>query len=150
MTESEVGLQERSEDLSYSDLDIFPDFLTSWSQELVSLQLDHNRITVLPRVIGTFFNLVSLDISNNQITVISPAIVCLKKLRTLIARNNQLDDDALPKDMGLMQSLQVINFGGNRLTKLPHQFTELQNLKCIYVGANQINFVPAEIGNLKR
>lgn len=141
-------LQERSEDLSYSDLDKFPDFLASRPHELVNLQLDHNQITVLPRLIGTFVNLVSLDISNNQITVISPSIVRLTKLKTLIARNNRLDDDAMPKDLGLMQSLQVVNFAGNRLTKLPMQFTELRNLKCIYIGANRINCVPSEIENL--
>jgi Leucine-rich repeat (LRR) protein len=139
-----------SEDLSYSDLDAFPEFLVERAPELKSLQLDHNHITVLPRSIGSFFNLVTLDISNNQMTYLSKEIAQLHKLRTLTARNNNFDNESLPKELEEMTSLQVVNFSGNQLTDFPMQFTELTQLKCLYLGGNNLTELPSEIVNLKR
>ena len=146
----EFFVEDNSVDLSYSDLDSFPEFLLEKSQELLSLQLDHNQITVLPRAIGAFDNLVTLDISNNAMTYLSVELVQLQQLRTLTARNNHFDSDSLPKEMATMQSLQVINFSGNHFTEFPMQFTELKDLRCLYLGANNIEALPREISNLQR
>lgn len=143
-------MEENSVDLSYSDLDTFPDFLVEKADELLSLQLDHNRITVLPRAIGSFINLVNLDFSNNSMTYLSADLVHLKMLRTLTAKNNLFDMDSLPKELGLMQSLQVVNFSGNHFVDFPMQFTELRELRCLYLGANNISNIPKEICNLHR
>jgi len=139
-----------SEDLSYSDLDEFPIFLIERSKELRSLHLDHNQLVALPPELGAFNGLVSLDLSNNRLKVIADEICCLVHLRTFVARNNQLTAESVPKDFGLMPSLQLLNFSGNRLTDVPMQITELRELKCLYLGANQITTVPREICNLHR
>ena len=141
--------QGRSEDLSYSDLDAFPQFLNDRALEFASLQIDHNSITVLPRCVSLFKNLISLDISNNSLGYISKELVHLTKLRTFNARNNNLDDDCLPKEFGTMTSLKVVNLAGNRLTEFPIQLTEITGLQCIYLGANRITALPKEIGNLR-
>lgn len=143
-------VEENSVDFSYSDLDAFPEFLLEKADELLSLQMDHNRVTVLPRAIGSFINLVNLDISNNNMTYLSVELVNLRHLRTLTAKNNHFDVDSLPKELGLMQSLQVVNFSGNHLTDFPMQFTELGELRCLYLGANNICSLPKEIANLQR
>lgn len=139
-----------SEDLSYSDLDEFPDFLLERAKELRSLHLDHNQLAILPPELGAFSGLVSLDLSNNRLKVIADEICCLVHLRTFLARNNQLTVESIPKDFGTLPSLQLLNLSGNRLTEVPMQFTELHELKCLYLGANRIATVPREIRNLQR
>ncbi len=148
--EEDVFSEESTEDLSYSDLDIFPEFLLARASEITSLHLDHNEITILPRSIGTFHALVALDISNNGMTYLSPEIAILQKLRTLTARNNRFDNESLPKELSLMQSLKVVNFSGNRLNTFPIQFTKLRKLKSLHLGGNNIDFIPPDIGAMTR
>lgn len=143
-------MQDYTEDLSYGNLDSFPEFLAEHSSEIDKLLLDHNEISVIPRLIGSFTNLVLLDISFNSLSYISSEIIQLKQLQTLHARNNRLDEESLPKDMGLMKSLHVINFSGNLFNEFPMQLTEMTSLKCLQLGANNIAHIPAEIANLKR
>lgn len=138
------------EDLSYSDLDELPDFLFDRRNTLTSLQLDHNILTVLPRNISLFIKLVNLDLSNNRLSYVSPEISNLRKIRTLTIKNNRLDNDSIPKELALMQSLEVVNVSGNRFTELPIQFTCLSNLKCLYIGANNLKTLPADIQQLQK
>lgn len=139
-----------SEDLSYAELDTFPEFLVERADEIMSLHFDHNLMSALPAEIGCFVNLISLDVSNNHMKTLSPEICSLPQLRTLIARNNSLTVESIPKDFGLISSLVVVNLSGNHLTELPMQFTELTRLKCLYLGANRISSVPREVAQLQR
>jgi Leucine-rich repeat (LRR) protein len=141
--------ESNSEDLSYAELDVFPEFLVERAFEIMSLHFDHNIMSVLPSEIGCFVNLISLDISNNQMKNLSPDICSLPQLRTLIARNNHLTVESIPKDFGLISSLVVMNVSGNFFTEVPMQFTELTSLKCLYLGANRITNVPKEIARLQ-
>jgi hypothetical protein len=138
-----------SEDLSYAELDTFPEFLVERADEILSLHFDHNLMAALPPEIGCFANLISLDVSNNHMKVVSPDICSLPQLRTFIARNNNLTVESIPKDFGLIRSLVVLNMSGNHLTELPMQFTELTGLKCLYLGANRISSVPREVAQLQ-
>ena len=139
-----------TEDLSYSDLDSFPDFLLERAGTITTLQLDHNQIHVVPRGIALFRNLQNLDLSSNSMTYLSNEIVQLIHLHTLTARNNRFTNDDLPKDLGLMHQLISVNLSGNRLTHFPMQLTEIAGLKSIRLGANLIETVPEEISNLVR
>lgn len=139
-----------SEDLSYAELDIFPDFLLERASEILSLHFDHNLLSALPPEISLFTNLISLDISNNQMKTISPDICSLPQLRTFIARNNLLTTESIPKDFGLLRSLVVMNLSGNQFNEVPMQFMELTELKCLYLGANRVSVVSKDIARLQR
>lgn len=139
---------EQNEDLSYSDLDVFPEFLLERANDVKHLQVDHNQISILPRCIGQFRNLISLDISNNQMTYLSGEIGQLSLLKCLSAKNNLFDNDALPKELDQLISLQSINLSGNQLTDFPMQLTEIQGMRCIHLGGNAISSVPREISKL--
>ncbi|XP_071095583.1 leucine-rich repeat-containing protein 58-like [Haliotis cracherodii] len=141
---------ENAEDLSYAELDTLPECLLSRAHELRALQLDHNNISVLPPTVSIFNRLIVLDISNNNVSHISDEIVKLKQLRTFTARNNRLDEQSLPKDFGLLKSLEVVNFSGNLFETLPPQLAELRRLKCLYLGGNRIQELPHTIRNLTR
>ena len=135
-------------DLSMSHLDLFP---TVDQPDTVSeLLIQHNRITILPRCICDFQNLTSLNISNNDMTYLSPEICRLTKLKKLVARNNYFENASLPKEIGLMKSLELVNFGGNQLTEFPSPLTQLPELRALYLGANSITSIPSSIGYLNR
>ncbi|ESP02175.1 hypothetical protein LOTGIDRAFT_111299 [Lottia gigantea] len=125
---------------------MFPDFLLLRSNELRALQLDHNEILSLPDTISSFKNLVTLDISANNMTQLSSELVKLHNLKTFIARNNCFDTDSLPKDFGLLRSLEVLHLGGNNFIDMPAQITELPSLRCLYMGGNKISHIG---GNIK-
>lgn len=61
-----------------------------------------------------------------------------------------MSSESLPKELAQMTSLQVVNFSGNHFTDFPMQCTELPELRCLYLGGNQIKSVPSEIINLQR
>ncbi|XP_013400621.1 leucine-rich repeat-containing protein 58-like [Lingula anatina] len=136
---------EASDDLSYCDLDSFPEVLLERSKEIQSLQLSHNQITILPRSIGAFVNLIALDLSNNGLSYISDEIIHLKQLKTLIARNNALDQAALPKEFAVLNNLEVVNFSGNNFSQFPLQLTQMPSLRRVYLGSNRLQSVPNDI-----
>jgi len=141
---------ENSEDLSHSELEFIPEYLSHEPLNWKSLQISHNSFTVFPEEIGTFLNLINIDISNNGLTELSECLLRLKSLQTLTARNNLLDTSSLPKDFGTLTSLETVNFSGNKFVDFPVQLTELTSLKNLYIGANQIESLPNSLGNLRQ
>lgn len=141
---------ENSEDLSYSDLEELPNYVVADPLCWKSVQLSHNNFIEFPKAVGTFLNLVNIDISNNGLTNIGEEIVQLQKLTTFTAKNNLLDADSLPKDFGLLVSLETVNFSGNRFTEFPLQLTEIRNLRSLYLGANHLKSIPGALQNLIR
>ncbi|XP_002735702.1 leucine-rich repeat-containing protein 58-like [Saccoglossus kowalevskii] len=138
-------------DFSRLQLEEFPDHLSEKrSSNVRSMVLSHNRITVLPRVIGSFESLIELDMSSNRLKYISDEIVRLPKLKVLVAKNNLLDLESLPKNIGMCPQLEVVNFSGNLLVDFPVELTELQTLKCVYLGGNRIRTLPPELHKLQR
>ena len=148
-----MATDDRTVDLCRSQLDLFPEHLQHdlvLRDGLAVLILAHNRIRALPRSVAIFHNLRVLDIDNNGMKYMSPDICRLRKLVNLSARNNLFDNDALPSELALMTSLQDVNFSGNLLTEFPMQLTKLFNLTSIHLGANRIEVLPPEIGNIAR
>lgn len=141
---------ENSSDLSYGGLTNLPEYLIPRAKEIRSLLLQNNLFTKLPDAFGLFVNLISVDLSNNSLSSICNDILHLKSLRTLVVRNNGLKNSSIPKDFGVLPSLETLNFSGNELGELPHQFTELKKLKSLYLGGNKINNIPSSVKNLKR
>lgn len=114
------------------------------------LLFSHNRLKALPETLIRFINLRSLDISSNQLTHLDDCLVSLKNLANLVARNNLLDDNSFPKDFGTMQTLEEINLSGNRCTTIPPQILELENLRFLMMGANQVSVVPGAVRLLQK
>lgn len=139
-----------AEDVSYSELSTIPDHLIPRAREIRALKLDHNQILLLPSSISVFVNLLSLDLSNNHLTHLPKELTSLRNLKTLVVKRNGLTCSSIPKDFGLLSSLEVVNFSGNALETFPAQFTELSNLKYLYLGGNCISEMPNSIKNLKR
>jgi hypothetical protein len=141
-------------DLAYLDIDAVPNhylqaseiYRPSWVK---SMALHHNVISQLPdAALGAFVNMTALDVSNNTLTELPSSIVQLSKLRILIAKNNGLDSESFPKQFHRLQSLEVLNVGGNQLSEVPQSFLELRVLKALYMGSNNIKYIPCRIGDI--
>lgn len=141
---------DNSEDLSHSELELLPNYLINDPLCWKSIQLSHNNFIECPKELGTFLNLVNIDISNNGLVSIGCEIIHLHKLITFTARNNHLDANSFPKDFGRMTSLETVNLSGNRFTEFPMQLTELNNLKSLHIGANNLISIPGAIKGLLR
>lgn len=148
-SESELAGR-NEEDASHSSLSTIPDHLIPRAKEIHSLILNHNEFLLIPQSISLFGNLLTLDLSNNHLTDIPKELTTLKNLRTLIVKSNGLTCSSIPKDFGLLSSLEVLNFSGNMFEVFPPQFTELSQLKYLYLGGNCITEMPNSIKNLQR
>lgn len=115
-----------------------------------SMILQHNRLTSLPDSVAFFVNIKLLDLSGNSLTHLPESIVLLKNLTSLIAKKNLLVDEGIPKNLGTCKTLKEVNFSGNNLSRFPEQLIELDYLKILFIGGNQISEIPNSIGRLQR
>ncbi|GAA6075918.1 leucine-rich repeat-containing protein 58, partial [Tachysurus ichikawai] len=116
--------------------------------ETTQIHLCYNRLVELPVSIRRFTSLEFLDVSNNGLSVLSDAVTALTRLKTLIAKNNRLDEFSLPKDLSLIQTLEVVNLSGNRFEEIPKQLLQLQRLHSLSFGGNRLKHIPPEIDSL--
>ena len=55
----------------------------------------------------------------------------------------------LPPEIGQLQQLQQLALKNNQLTTLPAEIGNLQKLRFLWIGNNQLATLPAEMGNLQ-
>lgn len=109
-----------------------------------------NRIQALPEPINRFSNLKILDVSNNRLNIL-PDVFKHCPLTSLIAKHNQLSNESLPKSFFSSKcSLRELNLSGNQLNFFPEQILELNSLKYLYLGSNNIANIPKDIWKLHR
>ncbi|TSL54366.1 Leucine-rich repeat-containing protein 58 [Bagarius yarrelli] len=116
--------------------------------ETTQLHLSYNRLDALPLSLIRFTSLEFLDVSNNGLSVLSDALTGLTRLKTLLAKNNRLDEFSLPKNLGSLQGLEVVNFSGNRFEEIPKQLLQFRRLHSLSFGGNRVKHIPPEIENL--
>ncbi|TKC35132.1 hypothetical protein EI555_010397, partial [Monodon monoceros] len=52
----------------------------------------------------------------------------------------------IPESISFCKALQIADFSGNPLTRLPESFPELQNLTCLSVNDISLQSLPENIG----
>jgi len=141
-----------SKDLSRNGLHTFPEDRLPITErdQILSLQIHHNSIGILPGAIGTFSNLVILDASNNGLCHIAEEIGRLSFLQTLVVKNNNLDNDSLPKNFDQLHSLQAVNLSGNRFTEFPSPLIHMPQIQKLYLASNRIEEMPNLIHHIQR
>lgn len=111
------------------------------------LDLSGHGLEELPREIGLLKNLKKLDLSENNLDTLPREIGELTSLEILYLSFN-LNMRSLPLEITNLYSLQQLNFDDNNFGQFPFSFIKLTNLKSLYIEGNQIEYLPAEIGNL--
>jgi Leucine-rich repeat (LRR) protein len=93
---------------------------------LVSLNIDENKLTELPDSIGNLTNLTNLSIYMNQLTSLPDSIGNLTNLTRLWLYDNELT--SLPDSIGNLTNLGYLHISCNRLTSLPDSIKNLTKL----------------------
>lgn len=116
---------------------------------LTRLTLAHNKLTDVPSSITNLYNLESLNLFNNHIKELPQAVSSMLKLKTLNVGMNRLN--SLPRGFGALPQLEVLDATYNNLTEngLPANFFQLDSLRALYLGDNDFETLPPEIGKLK-
>lgn len=91
-------------------------------------------------------DLTKLILASNQLKDISPDIVNLPALAVLDIHDNKLT--SLPDEIGQLQQLWKFNLSHNKLSSLPKALVSVTGLKVILLSGNIIEQLPENFGSL--
>ncbi|MBT5224232.1 MAG: hypothetical protein HOM19_02235 [Candidatus Marinimicrobia bacterium] len=103
-------------------------------------------LKVIPQFLQAYNNLLTLELRHNEITVLSPELGKLNKLEELDLRNNKLSE--LSSLIGKLKNLTTLQLDGNNLSALPAELGQLTKLTALGITGNDIQSLPAEMRNL--
>jgi len=118
-------------------------------KNLTKVVLAHNKITAVPPSIANFLNLETIILFNNAIEELPTTLSSMPKLKILNVGMNKLS--SLPRGFGACPVLEVLDATYNNLSEhsLPGNFFCLDTLRALYLGDNDFEYIPPEIGRLK-
>ena len=93
-------------------------------------------------------NLSGLSLTTADLEKLMPKITkALPNLSNLDLSFNKLT--AIPQEIGNFQNIFLLNLSFNKLTAIPHEIGNLQNLQILNLNSNQLTVMPQEIENLE-
>lgn len=118
-------------------------------KNITRLTLSHNKIRNVPGGLANLVNLEILNLFNNYLEELPMSISSMPKLRILNLGMNRLN--SLPRGFGACPALEVLDLTYNNLHEgsLPNNFFMLETLRALYLGDNDFEILPPEIGQLK-
>jgi Leucine-rich repeat (LRR) protein len=122
---------------------------TSWddlftnAKNILTLSCNGNRLTTLPKAIGTLTHLQRLGCNDNCLTTLPESIGNLTQLKIIECCNNNLT--TLPESIGNLQQLVTIDFTLNKLVYLPRSLGNLPQLRDLCVMMNELVSLPVEL-----
>ncbi|CAK5023627.1 unnamed protein product [Meloidogyne enterolobii] len=118
------------------------------NSRLTNLTLSHNKITLLPSNISDLTSLESLNLWNNHIEELPATISALPNLKLLNVGMNRLNK--LPRGFGSFQKLEILDLTYNNLNEhsLPGNFFFMPTLRALYLGDNDFEGFPEDVGHL--
>ncbi|KAI8347622.1 hypothetical protein EDC96DRAFT_567732 [Choanephora cucurbitarum] len=97
-------------------------------QTLVSLQLQNNQLTSLPKELWRLEHLQELNLGHNQLTEIPPDVGSLAHLAELYLHNNQIQQ--MPSQLRRLRDLSILDLTDNQLHCLPVAVRQLDLQRC--------------------
>ncbi|KAI5087191.1 leucine-rich repeat-containing protein 69 isoform X1, partial [Silurus meridionalis] len=111
---------------------------------LKKLHLFRNRISTLhPEVLEGLSNLVVLNLNHNKIRIVPTAIKSLSNLERFSIADNQIEE--IPAELGLVRKLTEMDFTRNSLSGIPHELYELTRLRKLSLARNALGELPEGI-----
>ena len=89
------------------------------------------------------YNLKELNLSSKKLTELPKEIGLLDKLEILYVQNNQLTK--IPKEISRLTSLRELSLSSNQLTEIPKSLYHLKNLEKLDVSNNKLLDLPREL-----
>lgn len=137
---------------------------------ITRLTLSHNKIQIIPPGLADLINLEILNLACNYIEELPVSLSSMPKLRILNVSINRLY--SLPRGFGAFPVLEILDLTYNNLNEntLPGNFFMIgtktyssfiiafaysiftmltESLRALYLGDNDFEYLPPEIGQLK-
>ncbi|KAJ8402987.1 hypothetical protein AAFF_G00359030 [Aldrovandia affinis] len=116
---------------------------------LRKLYLFGNKIENLPEdAFDGLSKLVLLNVNHNKIRVLPPEIQGLTHLEILSLTDNRLE--VIPAEIALLEKLTEINLTNNNLVTLPPQICLLPQLSKLYLARNHLKVLPEGVFRLSK
>lgn len=147
---SEIGQLVNLEELDCSRNDIaeIPDNIRH-CRSLQRLDCSGNPLANnLPSGIIQLRQLSQLTLNDVSLAELPKDLGSLTNLRVLEVRENLLK--VLPNSIVQLNKLESLDAGSNVLEQLPEKFGQLQSLKELWLDANELIELPSDLGQLKR
>jgi len=106
----------------------------------------------VPIPVGMIFNNHLFGVHNSLSFVEIFGLFELEILDLSTERTSGLDFrfDRLPREIGYLYRLRVLNLDVNGLTSLPNEISELKNLECLTISCNKLQTLPLSYKKLTR
>eukprot|EP01087_Luapelamoeba_hula_P016885 TRINITY_DN5244_c0_g1_i1.p1 TRINITY_DN5244_c0_g1~~TRINITY_DN5244_c0_g1_i1.p1 ORF type:complete len:566 (-),score=94.91 TRINITY_DN5244_c0_g1_i1:21-1718(-) len=129
------------------NLDKLPPGIGTLSQ-LSHLDFRHNFVTELPDELSQLPNMRVFNAEGNQLVQFDNVDMRQwTQMEEFLLRNNKIDH--LPRGIGHMQRLRVLDVGENQLTELPREVGWLdQSMRKLLAGQNRLQGIPGELSFL--
>jgi hypothetical protein len=118
---------------------------------LETLDLRRNTLSTLPAEITQLTQLHTLALGENDFRSFPRELLHLPALCKLFLQGNRWNRtglSALPPEIGLLSTLEVLDLEENHLTELPAEIGQVRRLKSLNLRSNQLSQLPSEIGQL--
>ena len=114
---------------------------------LIELNLNHNKFTKIPQSVKRLKNLTRLNLSHNNLDSIK-GIEKLKKMQILMVDHNHLS--SVFKDVSHMKRLEILDCSENRIREVGLDVRNLKHLKDLNISKNKITVLPTDLFQLPR
>jgi hypothetical protein len=119
---------------------------------LLTLSLESNKFTAVPKVVCRLSGLTQLSVANNMIPVLDAELGLLKQLKRLSAHSNGLQ--AVADELCDAMELEALDLSNNNLETLPGYICQpghlerLSKLQTLDITGNMISVLPSGLGLL--
>jgi Leucine-rich repeat (LRR) protein len=121
-------------------LDSLPDGFFLNMTTVTILNLDRNKLSLLPSSIGAMYKLEFLNVYQNRLTVLPDNWHNLTRLLTVDVGHNKLT--RLPLAASKWLNVTQLSIDNNRFQTVPQQIANLKALTALDVSSNRIAFIP--------
>ncbi|MFM8834169.1 MAG: leucine-rich repeat domain-containing protein [Cytophagales bacterium] len=133
-------------ELSLRDNELTLEKLRSESATLEVLELQKNKIRVVPSAIAQFPNLKRLVFNYNPIESVSDKMSMLQRLEQVGFYSNQLSQ--VPEALYSLTSLTEIDLYYNQIERLDARASQWKKLEVLYLSNNKLISLPDNLGEL--
>lgn len=103
---------------------------------LVTLQIDCNKLTNLPNELSSCILLEDIDITSNNLTSFPLCILQLHKLKHLKLNNNRISE--MPSELfAKLENLQTLQISNNQLRQIPDSIELATKLNELNLSSNK-------------
>ncbi|KAG5264520.1 hypothetical protein AALO_G00255150 [Alosa alosa] len=127
-------------------IESLPPYIFEELPNLTLLNVNHNKIKVIPPQIKSLVNLEVFSIMDNLLECVPAELGCLVQLTEINLNNNKVS--SLPPVLGRLSNLRKLYLARNNLYELPEGISGCKSLRILDVAGNLLTMFPTDFGFL--